>query len=693
MIDKLLGGRYRIVATLGSGGFSQTYVAEDTHRPGNPQCAVKHLQPANNNQSFLESARRLFKSEAETLEKLGHHDRIPRLLAYFEENQEFYLVQEFIPGELLTNKLQPSQRWTENQVWEFVSEILEILVFIHAQGFIHRDIKPSNIIQRQQDNKLVLVDFGAVKQNWAQLLSQTSNIEMPATVGIGTPGYMPMEQARGRPRPNSDIYALGAIALQALTGLYPMQLAENFETGELQWQQQAQISDALALIITKMVRYHFKDRYESATEVLAEIKKLAPQYLPTKISADPVFTQNTSSTGITTPTFPVSVKPSFNSPILVTNDLPSTTIISPAKGRLAATNRRPYYLTLGAAIGAVIVAVGAGYATYWQPRLQLEQTLEQLENIKVTGKYSECIVRTGTITRNSSLYTEAQNVLHECKLIEAKRLAAKADFKGATSLVNSLPLNSRAYGQAKPLMNQWYDSILAQATDKYQAGKLNEAISLAQYIPSTSLGYQKAQATIKQWQTPIAKNSSYMAATVSTKKVIRLPSTTTKTQTLSYSLTEKIVGRSPKSTASKPSVYPKQATASTKPIIKPRPVVASNRPATPTKPIIKPRRVIASTTRNRLATPTKRTIKPRRIIARTTRTGPATLTKRIIKPRRVVAKTRPATRFSSRKYVRISKKVATNSQVKARTKKVFRRVTTRAKSRQQSYRWTTKTVR
>jgi len=498
----------------------------------------------------------------------------------------------------------------------------------------------------------VLVDFGAVKQNWAQLLSQTSNIEMPATVGIGTPGYMPMEQARGRPRPNSDIYALGAIALQALTGLYPMQLEEDFETGELQWQQQAQVSDALALIITKMVRYHFKDRYESATEVLAEIRQLAPQYLPTKISADPIFTQNTSSTGITTPTFP-SAKPSFNSPILATNNLPKTTIISPPKGRLVATKGRPYYLTLGAAIGAAIVAVGAGYATYWQPRLKLEQTLEQLEDLKATGKYSECIVRTGTIAPNSSLYTEAQNVLHECKLIEAKRLAAKADFKGATSLVNSLPLNSRAYGQAKPLMNQWYGSILAQATDKYQAGKLNEAISLAQYIPSTSLGYQKAQVTIKQWQTLIAKNNSYMAATVnaptaSTKKVVRPPSTTTKTQTRSYSLPKKIVRRS-NSTVSKPRVYPRQVTATTKRIIKPKRVV----------------------TRPRLATPTRQTIQSGR----------------------VVASTRPEKRFSSRKYVRISKKVATNSQVKAQTKKVFQRVTTRAKSRQQSYRWTTKTVR
>lgn len=101
MKGQLLGGRYRVVKVLAHGGFSQTYVAEDIHRPGNPQCVVKHLLPNLANSKFLQNARRLFQAEAEILEKLGDYDRIPRLLAYFEEDREFYLVQEFIPGHTL----------------------------------------------------------------------------------------------------------------------------------------------------------------------------------------------------------------------------------------------------------------------------------------------------------------------------------------------------------------------------------------------------------------------------------------------------------------------------------------------------------------------------------------------------------------------------------------------------------------
>nr|WP_250124022.1 hypothetical protein [Chroococcidiopsis sp. CCMEE 29] len=69
-----------------NGGFSQTYVAEDIPRPGSPKCVVKHLKPASSDANFLQKARRLFQSEAETLEKLVNNDHIPRLLAYFEEN-------------------------------------------------------------------------------------------------------------------------------------------------------------------------------------------------------------------------------------------------------------------------------------------------------------------------------------------------------------------------------------------------------------------------------------------------------------------------------------------------------------------------------------------------------------------------------------------------------------------------------
>ena len=281
MIGTLLDQRYQVVQVLGQGGFGHTYVAEDTRRPGNPTCVVKHLKPAASEPDFLQTARRLFNSEAETLEKLGTHDQIPRLLAYFEENQEFYLVEEFIPGHPLSAELQPGQRWTESQVIELLQEVLSILEFVHSNGVIHRDLKPDNLIRRQQDNKLVLVDFGAVKQ--VKMQSAIAQDATNQTVAIGTPGYMPSEQGQGRPRPSSDIYALGMIGIQAVTGLSPRHLSEDAETGEVIWQQYAQASDGLVEILTQMVRHYFKYRYQSATEALQALSLLTNPYTPTAL--------------------------------------------------------------------------------------------------------------------------------------------------------------------------------------------------------------------------------------------------------------------------------------------------------------------------------------------------------------------------------------------------------------------------
>ncbi len=266
MIGKLLDHRYQVVRVLATGGFGQTYIAQDTRRPGNPICVVKHLKPTSSDPRVFETAKRLFSSEAETLEQLGNHDQIPRLLAYFDENQEFYLVQEYIEGHTLTEELTLGQQWTESQVMQLLQEVLGILEFVHHQGVIHRDIKPDNIIRRVSDNKLVLVDFGAVKQLRSPLV--TAGGQPTATVAIGTPGYMPTEQGQGKPRPNSDIYSLGIIAIQALTGVSAAQLQENPETGEILWQHLTHVNYRLAAVLTKMVRYHFKDRYQSATEAL-----------------------------------------------------------------------------------------------------------------------------------------------------------------------------------------------------------------------------------------------------------------------------------------------------------------------------------------------------------------------------------------------------------------------------------------
>ncbi len=283
MIGRLLDQRYQVVQALGEGGFGHTYIAQDTRRPGNPSCVVKHLKPATHDPEFLQTARRLFNSEAETLEKLGSHDQIPRLLAYFEEDQEFYLVEEFIAGHLLSAELLPGHRWSESQVIQLLQEVLSILEFVHTNGVIHRDIKPDNLIRRSSDNKLVLVDFGAVKQ--VQMHSLITQGPINETVAIGTPGYMPSEQGQGRPRLSSDIYALAMIGIQAVTGLNPRQLSEDPETGEIIWRHDAQVSDALAAVLSQMARHYFKNRYQSATEALRSLNSLTNPYTPTALVA------------------------------------------------------------------------------------------------------------------------------------------------------------------------------------------------------------------------------------------------------------------------------------------------------------------------------------------------------------------------------------------------------------------------
>ncbi|MBE9180897.1 protein kinase [Oculatella sp. LEGE 06141] len=272
MEGQLLDGRYHVIRALRAGGFGKTFIAEDTRRPGNPTCVVKQLKPASSDPIFLETARRLFQSEAESLEQLGHYDQIPRLLAFFEEDQEFYLVQEYIHGYPLTAELPTGSRWSEFQVVQFLHEVLGILEFVHSQGVIHRDVKPDNIIRRSADRKLFLVDFGAVKQ----VRSHAAALQEPAlqTIAVGTPGYMPSEQGHGKPRPSSDIYALGMIGIQALTGINPNRLEDDLETGEVLWQQHVRVSPDLAAVLSKMVKCYFKERYTSAAEARSALEGL-----------------------------------------------------------------------------------------------------------------------------------------------------------------------------------------------------------------------------------------------------------------------------------------------------------------------------------------------------------------------------------------------------------------------------------
>ncbi|MCF4968605.1 serine/threonine-protein kinase [Nostoc sp. CMAA1605] len=271
LAGKILGGRYQIIKVLGAGGFSETYIAEDIQRPGNPQCVVKQLKPAKTETKAVELARRLFASEAQTLEKLGKYPHIPQLLAYFEQEAEFYLVLEYIIGHPLSQELAAGRGILEPKVIHIVKELLQILVFVHENQVIHRDIKPSNIIRRRADNQLILIDFGAVKEITTQHVEDQSQV--PFTIGIGTKGYAPSEQCFGRPQYNSDIYAVGMIGIKALTGIAPHELPRDSDD-ELKWIDKALVSDGFAKILTKMVRDDYKERYQSVLEVLADIHEL-----------------------------------------------------------------------------------------------------------------------------------------------------------------------------------------------------------------------------------------------------------------------------------------------------------------------------------------------------------------------------------------------------------------------------------
>ncbi|MFN6527967.1 protein kinase domain-containing protein [Nostoc sp. ChiSLP03a] len=321
MLGTMLRGRYKIVRKLGQGGFGETYLAEDMDLPRNPYCVVKQFKPQLTNPQALQQAMRLFDTEADVLYRLGNHEQIPRLLAHFEENQEFYLVQEYVQGDDLSTELKPGQQWNQEKVIAFLRDILKILEFVHQQNVIHRDIKPANLIRRAADGKLFLIDFGAVKE-----ISTLMANNQGRTVAVGTPGYMPSEQYNGQPQLCSDIYAVGMIGIQALTGILPLKLPIDPKTLEFIWRNQVQVNPQLADILDRMVRYHFGQRYQSAPTALQALTNLTinnKQWSKTKKTALTltVLTIIFSMTVLVIPKLQQIFSSTSQEPSLVTNSL------------------------------------------------------------------------------------------------------------------------------------------------------------------------------------------------------------------------------------------------------------------------------------------------------------------------------------------------------------------------------------
>ncbi len=274
----VLENRYRPLRSIGRGGFGKTYLAEDVKKFGE-QCVIKQFAPYSGNNSDTEKIR--FRDEAKQLQRLGEHPQIPTLLAFFSERGYLYFVQQYVAGENLAEEVERHGVFNEAQTREFLEDLLGILAVVHEQGVIHRDIKPYNIMRRRADRKLVLIDFGISKQAEANPATGTS---------IGSLGYSPLEQFwGGKAYPASDLYSLGVTAFYLMSGKSPHQILvalleetspEQAHNWVKNWRKYVEqpVSDNLGATIDKLLHIDHKQRYQSATDALADLRGFAPSH-------------------------------------------------------------------------------------------------------------------------------------------------------------------------------------------------------------------------------------------------------------------------------------------------------------------------------------------------------------------------------------------------------------------------------
>lgn len=277
----LINNRYTIQKTLGKGGFGRTYLASDTQR-FNELCVLKEFLPNTNNFSLISKSKQLFEREAKVLYRI-QHPQIPQFLALFTQNEQLFIVQEYINGktylQILGDRLSATGKpFSEMEVRQWLLDMLAILEYIHGCNIIHRDISLENVMLPYNQTKPVLIDFGVVKEKITQIFLDNSENNENSYFGqystkasvVGKTGYSPPEQLRlGQCYPASDIYALAVCAVILLTGKMPNSLMDN--SLNWQWQSYVKISDSLTGILNKMLAELPMERYQSAKEVVKEL--------------------------------------------------------------------------------------------------------------------------------------------------------------------------------------------------------------------------------------------------------------------------------------------------------------------------------------------------------------------------------------------------------------------------------------
>ena len=274
---RIIRGRYEILKDIKDDDFIKAYLVKDKDVPSQTTYIVKKLIPASKDADTLAKIRRFFAERLKDREKLNGHSQIPKLIASFEENQEFYIVQELVDGHNLDKEILPNALWNETKVIALLIEILNILEFVHRQNLSHLNLKPANLKRRRSDEKIVLIDFGALKEICASTLDaeQSARTKLTSFLSDGLP-----KEATERSEVSRDIYAVGAIGIQALTGVHFKDFSIDKNTHEIIWRYatpdkpMVAINNDLVKILSQMICHDHNKFYSDVTEALKDLRTL-----------------------------------------------------------------------------------------------------------------------------------------------------------------------------------------------------------------------------------------------------------------------------------------------------------------------------------------------------------------------------------------------------------------------------------
>ncbi|MDJ0509732.1 MAG: protein kinase [Crocosphaera sp.] len=272
VVGQTICDRYKILKLRSNKKHCRTYLAEDLQLDLSdsqkfPKCLITQLS-----HNSSEKAQELLEREARTLHQVRQHTQIPQLYAYFKNNKDSYLIKEYIEGNPLEEEIIEGQPWSETDVINFLSEMLEILSFVHKRKVIHRKINLKNILRRESDQKLVLVHFREITYDDHSISSVYPSL-LDGTTSQYSPWFIAPEQGMGLPESSSDLYSLGRIAIQMLTGKPLDKIRIEYETANIRWHDSLNINCQLIEFIDTMVKFNPQERHESTTTALKEFKQ------------------------------------------------------------------------------------------------------------------------------------------------------------------------------------------------------------------------------------------------------------------------------------------------------------------------------------------------------------------------------------------------------------------------------------